>query len=171
MTNEELIEKYSISLTDDKNLKLIAKIDTAALVEVKANKPEIVAILIAKKDAAAKSYADYKAKVNAIEGLKEIEALKNEWNRYDAAFNRMMSTGSSVMTVGLPSTKTSDMISKYPRAAAYLKAQSWHDGSHFVKSTAGKKAEEKILNGEDYTTAITEMEKEWSDYTAEHVFD
>ena len=171
MNVQEMINKYNIVLMPDNIIKASNVKGDAAIAELKAAKPEIVAILTAKKEAEDKAYADYEAKVDAIEGLKEIEILRGEWYNYESAFDRMMDTGSSVLSAKYPSTTLKDIYIKYPRAAAYLKAQSWHNASNYMKANAGRKAEEKILNGEDYLAAIAEMEKEFSDYCEQHVFD
>jgi hypothetical protein len=63
------------------------------------------------------------------------------------------------------------MYAKYPRAAAYLKAEKFSYAANSAKSNAGKKALMKILDGKDYTTAIEEMEKEWTAYCEGHIFD
>ncbi len=53
------------------------------------------------------------------------------------------------------------MLAKYPRAAAYLKAEAWARGAHYAKVAAGKAALEKIIQGEDFAAALAEMEAAW----------
>lgn len=65
-----------------------------------------------------------------------------------------------------------ELVRKYPRANAYMKAESYaYSSSNNARAAAGKKALERILNGEDYKQAIADMKKEWCDYCEEHVFD
>ena len=55
---------------------------------------------------------------------------------------------------------------KYPIAAAYIKAETFAMASNFEKSSAGSKAMESILDGEDAKKVIEKMEMEWA--TAAH---
>ena len=40
-----------------------------------------------------------------------------------------------------------------------------------MKSAAGRKAKERIINGEDPATVLAEMETEWAEYCARRVMD
>ena len=60
---------------------------------------------------------------------------------------------------------------KYPRAAAFLLAESWEYMPHYMRSTAGIKAKERIINGEDYTEVIKDMKAEWDEYIKDHRWD
>ena len=139
----------------------------------KAEIAEIKAGLIAKRDAELAAAAERKAKIYAIEGLNEIQTAIVDWERYDADFAKMMDNeyndGSNPPK--RPTSNVGDLMEKYPRAAAYLTAEEFSLADHYVKSNAGKKALEKIINGEDYVAAIAAMEKEWHDYCDEHMWD
>lgn len=43
--------------------------------------------------------------------------------------------------------------------------------ANYAKSSAGRTALEKIINGEDYAQAIADMEAEWSAYCDAHIWD
>lgn len=47
----------------------------------------------------------------------------------------------------------------------------WSGAAHYAKAGAGRRALERIINGEDHNTVIEEMEAEWSSHCREHIFD
>lgn len=129
--------------------------------------------------AIAESEADEKAEhaacrnnVNAIEGLKEIEAAIAEHDKYHRDFNRRMEN-ENLSSIGIPQPKSdiTALKAKYPRAVAYLMADGYSNAANDSKVSAGEKAVKRIVNGEDYTAAIADMEAEWKASCAEHVWD
>ena len=175
MTVEEMIKKYRISLAygkdgmiqilEAKRIKADKMLD-----EVLSHKPEIMAILNAEKEAKEKAIAERTAKINAIEGLKEINAAIEEHERFHYKFNAAMAKGDGRMPA-YPNTDIKAMKAKYPRAAAYLKAEDFALSDHYTKSTIGKKALDRIINGENYEQVLADMGKEWSDYCNKHMWD
>lgn len=175
MTVSEMIKAYNITLDPAKpgmlrayNVKKV-KADNAMKTIAEA-KPEIMAILTAEKEAKEKAIREREEKIAAIEGLSELEAAIAEHEKYHYDFNRAMENGNGVLP-NLPKSDIPALKEKYPRAAAYVKAYNWTLASHFVKCGAGRKALERIINGEDYSAAIRDMEKEFSDYCNEHIWD
>lgn len=63
------------------------------------------------------------------------------------------------------------MMTKYPRAAAYLKANEYAKAANDAKAIAGKKARERIINGENYDNVIADMEDEWKSYCNKNIWD
>lgn len=63
------------------------------------------------------------------------------------------------------------LCARYPRAVAYLRAESWSFSESYARSRAGSRAMKAILRGEPYEAAIAEMESEWSSYCNEHMRD
>lgn len=122
------------------------------------------------KQAAAKSRQE---KINAIEGLQEIYDASEEWSRYRDAFSCMMDNqdNDGARPPMQPTVNIEALNAKYPRAAAYIKAENYSCAANYAKSSAGRKALEKIINGEDYAQAIADMETEWSAYCEEHIWD
>lgn len=59
----------------------------------------------------------------------------------------------------------------YPRAAAYLEAESMANASHYAKAAAGQRALERIINGEDAAAALSDARAEWGAHAAEHMWD
>lgn len=134
---------------------------------------EIRAHLQKEKDAEEAAAKDRQEKINAIEGLQEIRDAKEAWYRYHDEFERMMDSeyNDGACPPKEPTVNIEELKSKYPRAAAYIMAENYNCAANYAKSSAGKKALEKIINGEDYAQAIAEMESEWSAYCEAHIWD
>jgi hypothetical protein len=177
----ELIKKYKIELnrvykgiteTFDGNIKISPRPNDTDLADIRLLKPEIIDFLMA-QEAEKKWVAEERdQKIANIEGLTELQNAIDRWERYHYEFQRRMQNENlSSSLPKVPTEQISDVAKKFPRAAAYLKAESYYDASHYAKSAAGRKAVERIINGEDYNTVINEMDIEWSNYCDEHKFD
>ena len=102
-----------------------------------------------------------------VSGYDELRSLmaqnENNYERYQMA----IASGESVFgNYENLDEKIAGLKQKYPIAAAYIKAETFAMASNFEKATAGKEAQESILNGEDAKKVIEKMEMEWS--TAAH---
>ena len=137
---------------------------------ITANREAILAIL--RKDKADKKAAieERQRKIDSIEGLKELEALMDEWDKWFRALHRSYDDCTYRVPVK-PAIEVAELAKKYPRAAAYIKAEAMSEARHFAKSSAGKKALERIINGEDYGEALRDAEAEWTKYCDDHVWD
>jgi len=131
---------------DGKMVRLMVRYD---------NRPELAA-QITRWQADWKAYQDYKAAEFArnVPGLDELEkaqdAAYKEQARYDAAFEHMMESGDSISPKALDETLekiASALAIQYPRAAMYLRANSYTYASNHHKYGAGKRAMELIANG------------------------
>ena len=185
MTAQELIKRHEITLHTEwdskegyfmptgkiyfRNARTQAEKD--AIGEKKA---EILAILMPVWEAGKREYDERKAKINSIEGLQEIKAAQADLDAWQAKFERSFYGPNACGGLGVgprPKYDIDAMKAAYPRAAAYLMANDWSFSDHDVKASAGKKALEKIINGDDYSAAIDEMRHEWDAYTELHAFD
>ena len=155
---ENIIKKYNISDNGNGTIqaKPFFKLTEADVAIIKAAKVEILAywaeIKVEKEERA--------NKIAAIEGLEELRKANADWETYYDQLHNAIDRGD----VRMPAKPTSDTIAlkaQYPRAAAYIKASNYSYASNYAKSTAGTKAIEKIINGENHETVITEMENEW----------
>lgn len=176
MTVKEIVETYNVRLASGGRLGIYnsRRVDADnALEMIKARKPEIVAYLHAQVEAAAEAAAQRQAKINAIEGLAQLRAALRADAEYYDAFNRMMDDeyNDGARPPKKPEVSPSEVAAKYPRAAAYIKAESWSYAAHYAKAAAGRKALEKIIDGGDHESAINAMGKEWSAHCAEHIWD
>lgn len=103
-----------------------------------------------------------------IEGLEEIRKAIIAEENYADAFAAMMENADNdgVNPPKAPKVSSKNFKKKYPKAAAYLWAESWNYASNDVKSSAGSRAMERIEAGEDYEKVLKEMQEEWSTYVA-----
>lgn len=111
--------------------------------------------------------------VSQIEGLKELYEAISAARDYTEAFKRMMDDESNdgVFPPVKPAVSPAEISAKYPRAAAYVKAETWSYAANYVKADAGRKALEAIINGAEPEATIKEMEAEWTAYCLEHIWD
>lgn len=172
---DELIKKYSIRIVGG-NLgadKSIAK-HPEDVKMLKENKQAIINHIKSKEEAKKQEYLAYKASVEAIEGLAEIETAMYSWAEWNKKFRKSFDGEYAVGGMGIESpVYTEDAINslkaKYPRATAFLKAESWSNASHYYKSRLGEDAKHRIAAGEDYKKVISEIETKWEEYRAENI--
>jgi uncharacterized protein YecT (DUF1311 family) len=115
----------------------------------------------------------HKAAIDAAApGLDALRALQSAWGEYRDAERRAME---HAMRSGVhrkpakPTQEYSEMAGQYPSAAAYLRAEAWTESSNVDKYSAGKRAMERIVAGEDCEIVMAEMEAEWSSAAADAV--
>ena len=103
------------------------------------------------------------AKIEAIEGLKEIENATIIWNNYSRSLeNNFDNEYASSILPTPPKVTVDELKKKYPRAAAYILAESWVISNNYKKADAGRKALERIINGDDYKQVIKDMKDEFA---------
>lgn len=117
--------------------------------------------------------AEREARIANIDGLCEIRDAIRAEHEYHDAFRKMMDDeyNDGVRPPKMPETDSGALKVRYPRAAAYLKAESWYYSANFAKSNAGSKAMERIINGDDYDIVIQDMKGEFDKYSNEHMWD
>lgn len=180
MTLEDMIKEYGICYTNNHNGKegiYIRDIERAkkdlVFDTIKAKKYEIRAIFIKKTEEEKRARKERQEKIEAIEGLDEILKLQAAWEKYRRDFNAMMDSeyNDGVCSPMMPKVKVDTLLTKYPRAAAYLKAESYSYSPNYTKAAAGERAMDCIINGDDYKEAINKMDEEWSSYCDSHILD
>ena len=179
MSVEEMISRYEISeVTFGANKGKIAIHNAKRLIkdgrqdEVKARKDEILAYFKAQRDAEEAEYNARQAKINAIEGLAEIEANEAELRSWHNELNRKMESPDGVLSMrGCPKDMVAELEERYPRAAAYRKARRDANSANYEISAIGRKAVERIINGEDYSAVLADMESEMDKFTLSHAWD
>ena len=142
-----------------------------ALDEIAACKPQIVEALIDARNAEIEKWKKREEAIKGIDGLEEIKHAIADLEAWHEEFEKSFDDIGGLGVRPMPEYNLSEMRKRFPRAAAYLKAENWEYSEHYVKSRCGKTAKEKIINGQDYDQTIAEMEKEWADYCQEHVWD
>lgn len=133
------------------------------------HKQEIISYLVEKKE---REYQESRARLYAIEGLEELEDAYSAWQEYYSLFSYYITElGGEGDAPKKPDVSINELIKKYPRARAYMIADSYAQAENDIKVTAGEKAKQRIINGDDYKQVIDDMKKEWSDYCNESIFD
>lgn len=150
--------------------KTMKRPEPAVLDEIKAILLEEKAERDAVRAEADRIRAEREARRDAIPGIKEIEEARSAWDKYYYIYDKVIAEGEGRMPTK-PAVSTTELCEKYPKASAMLQAEAYSRASNVAKSAAGRKARERIIDGEDYTQVIADMEKEWTDYCDEHVWD
>ena len=176
MKIQEMIDKYKIAITTVKGEKALqlsgVGINQNEIDFIRTHKPEIISTILADEAAAKAESEARKSKIASIEGLTELQDAIASWDEYHAERNRRFDNEQlSSFGIKAPTQSVSDLKSKYPRAAAYLKALSYSDASNFEKSAAGSRALKRIINGDDFNVVIKDMEAEWSTATKNKMWD
>lgn len=170
----EIIKKYNIRISKDGAQlacdKRIMK-DAEAVEFVKSHKAEIIAYIKNEEDAKRRAAEERKAKIAAIEGLEEIRDARADLAAWHEEFNASFNDVGGLGVRPKPEYDFDALNAQYPRAAAYLAAEAFEYAANYAKSAAGKKAKERIINGEDYKQAIADMEAEWKEHCEKHIWD
>lgn len=174
--------KFEI-VTDGKNAgkmgvygwkKTMKRPDPAVLDEIKtillAEKAESDAEEAEKRAEAVRIGKEREARRAAIPGVKLIEKAREEWDKWHDDTVRAIDNGDGIRPAE-PKVNIEALKEQYPRAAALLKAESYSRSTNYAKASAGSKARERIIDGEDYAKAIADMEQEWTDYCHKHMWD
>ena len=113
-----------------------------------------------------------KANIEAIEGLRELQQAINDELNYRYEWNRRMEDEAlSSISPKKPIVSVAELKKRFPRAAAYVKAENWTQSNNSGKRQAGKKALERIIAGENHEQVLADMEAEWSEYAKERMWD
>lgn len=107
---------------------------------------------------------------SAIPGLKELEVAKAEQAAYREAFARAVDSGDGIYPAK-PKSDPAELSARYPMAAAMLRAESYSRAANYRKASAGRKAVERILDGEDWEKVIGGMEADWNEEANKHMWD
>lgn len=182
MTIEEFVRALNVRRTgEDKIGCYTPKCGKDEIVAyMRSNKPAILQYLLEQEAAqaraeqeAAKARAEREAKVQAIPGLAEIEHARADlaaWHEeWEASFEGEGGGGIGVRPK--PKYDLKSMYDQYPKAVAYINAREYSRSENIVKARAGEVAVQKILAGEDYNAAITEMKAAWTKYCMDHAWD
>lgn len=155
-------------------MKSMPRPDAAALQEIKAilleEKAERDAEEAKKREEAARIGREREARRNSIPGVKLIEKARDEWHKWHDDMVRAIDDGDGIRPPE-PQVDIEELKEQYPQAAAMLKAESYSRSTNYAKASAGSKARERIIDGENYTQVIAEMEQEWTDYCRKHMWD
>ena len=170
----ELISKFELKLgfRDGKDgIKVMRNATKKDIEKIRELKDVIIAELKKQKAAEKAAAEEREAKINAIEGLKELQKARNAEEDYHHEFNRRMENESlSSFLPARPAVSSKEIAAQYPRAAAYIKAENWKYANNYAKVAAGQKALERIINGENHEQALADMEAEWDAHREENMW-
>lgn len=178
MTIAELVKKYKIY--EPKTKKGMLSVDKSIskapedISFVKEHKQEILDYLHeeeARREETFKKYAEENKAWKASIGLDKLEEAIRKFDDQKEAFDRAFERGDGRYPAYPDSNKVEEIRAMHPVANAYLTAESWSCSAHRAKSSAGRKAKERIRNGEDYVKVLEEMEAEFMAYCEEHIWD
>lgn len=174
MNAQELISRYNITRFGDKirlyNTEL-AKKDGFGLSDLVAAKPEIMAFLLQQEAEKEAARIQRQRKIEAIPGLAELKNSLSDWEEYRIAFNKFIENDAIGRCPKKPESDPESLKRDYPMAAAYIHAESYSLADHYAKASAGRNALERIISGDPYADAISDMEQEWNSYLDEHIWD
>lgn len=134
---------------------------------------DIDALSTAQKTATESADTLYKSQLASIDGLTELQSALAEQERYAAQFEQMMEDeqNDGIRPPRPAAGNFDELRARYPRAAAYVFADSWAGAEHDVKASAGSKAKKQILEGNDHSQAIHEMRQTWATHCDQHIWD
>lgn len=147
------------------------RVNSKQIEQIKALKDEIIDELLKREAAEKAAAAAREAKINAIEGLKELQKAMDAEEDYHREVNRRFENEAlSSILPAQPKTNMKELKEKYPRAVAYIKAENWKYANNYAKAAAGEKALERIINGENHEQVLADMEAEWDAHREENMW-
>lgn len=172
MNIDEIISKYDLRLSDINGDKICV---TKKFMDKFGNDKELIeqirTTLLDKRQRTIDRINEKKTKIQQIEGLAEIKEAQNNlanWHeKFEDSFNDVGGLGVGTK----PRYNFDEAYVKYPRAAAYLKAEKYANSTNYELSEIGSRALEKIIFEPDYESAIEAMEKELKEFNVGHMWD
>jgi hypothetical protein len=142
---------------DGKKRRLIVKL------EGRTELQELVDAAIAAEAEAERCEAERMTK--NVPGLAELQAAIDAEQQHRRDFNRMMDDedNDGVHPPKHPTASSADLAEKYPRAAAYVRAENHSFASHWAKAKAGKESMEIIASGGSIEDAEAKLDNWLSD--------
>lgn len=173
MTVKELVERFGITKIGNGMISVPKSAESiSASDEIKSKKAEIIAYLSAKEEEKKRAREERKAKIDAIEGLKEIRAALEDLSAWDREFEKSFENCGGFGVRKKPEYDLDGLFKNYPIAYAYLKAEENAYSNNYEIAAIGHKALETIINDpQNYENAIAEMKREISEFVKRHVFD
>lgn len=97
----------------------------------------------------------------SIEGLTELRAAIRDWDVYQYQSAQYLQ-GDTLEFPVKPTASIGDLMKKYPRAAAYVKADDWASSASFGKARFGRLACDQIAAGADHDEVLKKMEADYA---------
>jgi hypothetical protein len=184
MTIEQLVRRYTLSITINPATNqeaLMADLGAIkrdnAKEEIKQKKAEIMAYLKDQRaedekraEEARQREKDRSERIKQIDGLKEIQDAIEDLDRWQYEFEKSFDDVGGLGVRPKPDYDIKAMRQKYPRADAYLRAESEYLKSNYELSAIGQRALEEVIFG-DWQKAMETMEKEIKVFADRHIWD
>lgn len=124
------------------DVQLMKKENAAEL--IRTHKDEIFQYLSKQLDEEQQIKAERRKKIDGIEGLKILKDAIRDIENWHYEFEKSFDDVGGLGVRPYPEYDIAALKKQYPRAAAYLQAESWEYMPHYMRSTAGIKAKERI---------------------------
>ena len=173
MTVEEMVKQFGITKMDGGKIRIPKSVGALnALDEIVSKKAEIIAYLDAQAEAKRKAREERTVKIEAIEGLEEIRAARDDFEAWREEWEKSFEHCGGLGVRKRPEYDFEALYAKYPVAYAYLQAEVKANSNNYEVAAIGRKALEAIIDDpQNYENAIAEMERELSDFADRHAFD
>lgn len=175
MTNKEierLVEFYGIQAVNGQ-LRIFRNMEEAKanIDMIRAAKPEILAWIKARDDAAAAELKRREETFTAIPGVAEVVAARREWSAYKAAFDAAMDSGDGVYPTA-PKVNLKAVEDAHPIAvwALEVKRRALYS-QHYEISLAANKAYDALQNGADPAGTKVIYDEEINAMVERHIWD
>ena len=178
MTVRDLIDRYNLYITTSpttgKECVGSAYAERirrdGAADEIRAKKQEIMDALKADRAEKERQAVDRAARVAAIEGLTEIRAAIDDLESWQYEFDKSFDDVGGLGVRPRPQYDIAAMKAKYPRAAAYLRAEEESLKTNTELAAIGRKALENVIFG-DWQEAMATMDAEIDAFVKRHAWD
>lgn len=182
MTVKEMIERYDIVPEEKwkigftgslicRNSKVVKEDDAVNM--IRERKSEILDFFKKEREEQERREKEKQSRIDAIEGLKEIQSAIAEMEDWKRKFNKSFDGEYAVGGLGVgkyPNHDIKGMLEKYPHAAAYLKAEEYSLKTNYELSRIGEKAMAEVIWG-DYRKAVEDMNADLKAFTEKHMWD
>ena len=175
---KEMVRRYGIFDAGDGRLgireAILARKENA-IEDIKTAKQEILAYFAAEKAEKQRAIEERRRKIEAIPGLKEVEAAKADLAAWHREFSASFDGEGAVGGLGVrpnPDYDFDALKAAYPAAFAYLAAEKEVEKENYELSAIGRKALEKIIEcPEEWAKAIEEMDAAKKAFVDRHLWD
>jgi hypothetical protein len=166
MTREQIV-----SLIRNNDIKIYDKDDTKIMFAISDydKAPEQTEKIILDNKAAILDYLyeqrDFAKRQKAFEescGYNAVSDVYYAWCAYQDAMNEYMDSETPIPAPNAPEVTEETVKAQYPVGALYFEMHQWTNASNYSKVAAGKKAIERMVNGDDPQAAYDDAQKEWS---------
>lgn len=170
---KEMIKRYGIKEAGNGKIRCYnIELAKTGLDAIKAAKPEILAYFAAERQALADKMAAEEKAFEAIQGIKEIQNIRNAWAAWRREFNRGMDDELlSCVSTAAPEVKVADVEAKYPEAVFALKVDAERYAANYDIAAIAQKAYSAIVSGQPISEVKAIYDAEKKDFVNRNMWD